>query len=101
MVKIEVKTNLDKAVFEKIAEKYGKEHVKRIATAIYEQSQEACPVRTGDLKQSGYITEKADGYEVGYDADYAAKVDHLPQSELTSGQAHFFTNSVIKVVGGS
>ena len=93
---VDVQLNL-----EPIAEKYGKSGSKDMAEAIFSQSQEACPVRTGDLKRSGYVKETAEGIQVGYAAPYAQYVDHLPQSELESGQPHFFTNTVISLMGGN
>lgn len=95
MVKMDVKANLDKAAFLRVAEKQGKVGTQETAEAIYRRSQEACPVRTGDLKRSGYVKQTEQGAEVGYTAPYAQYVNHMPQSELESGQAHFFTNAVV------
>lgn len=100
MVKVNVAVNLDQKAIKDYAEKIGKNRAQDIAATIYRRSQEACPVRTGDLKESGYVKEIKNGAQVGYSASYAADINQLPQNELASGQAHFFTNAVIKTVGG-
>ena len=94
-----VKANLNKAIFEKVAKEQGKVGAVEIAEKIYDLSQDSCPVDTGNLKESGYVRKTEDGAEVGYSAPYAVYVNHMPQSSLHNGKAHFFTNSVTAVGG--
>lgn len=54
----------------------------RGATIIRRDAQEMCPVVTGNLKSSAYInpSEGGDSVEVGFTANYAAKVHENPNA---------------------
>lgn len=105
MVKITVENNLDKETMMRLAKKYGKSAVQEAAERIYQESQSNCPVKTGALKKSGYITETDDGWEVGYNSNYAEYVDRMPQSWLTrtghGGKERFFSSAVEHYSGGA
>lgn len=105
MVKIEVENNLDKETMMRLCEKYGKSAVQETAERIYAESQEKCPVKTGNLKSSGYVKEVEGGWEVGYNSTYAEYVDRMPQAWLTrtghGGTARFFSGTVEKYSGGA
>ncbi len=105
MVNFKVDMNIEQESFIHIAKDYGKSAAKETAEKIYSESQQNCPVKSGALKQSGYIKDiGADGYEVGYSAEYAEYVDKMPQSWLThtghGGKTHFFSNAVQNNSGG-
>lgn len=51
-------------------------HVREIAEDILAESQRLVPVDSGRLKRSGKVVETDDGFEVVYDAPYAAYVEH-------------------------
>lgn len=62
--------------------------IRQVADAILQDSQAAVPVDTGKLKASGFRDGIGSEYRVGYDADYAAYVEHgtsdtRPQPYLT------------------
>ena len=105
MVKLTILNNLDKAEMERLAKKWGKSAVQQTAEAIYDLSQERCPVDTGVLKASGYVRENEKGYEVGYACEYAQYVDKMPQSYFNraghGGVVHFFSQSTKDVLEGS
>lgn len=50
--------------------------VGKIANAILADSQVTVPVKTGNLKRSGFVHEEGPGtYTIGYEAEYAAAVE--------------------------
>lgn len=100
MLKLTIMGQIDEKKMQEFAEKLGQEATKSISHSIFTKSQYACPVRSGVLKESGYMKEVVNGYEVGYSAAYADEVNARPQSELSSGQAHFFTNAINQTIGG-
>ena len=75
-------------------QEYGKNAMKEIAEKIYSETQARCPVRSGKLKSSGYISETSDGYDVGYTAPYADYVDKMPAQWIKSGSPRFFSEVV-------
>ena len=83
---------LSSSDFKKIAEEFGKEATQKIAQVAYDQSQTRCPVKTGNLKASGYIKPISKGYEVGYSAPYALYVDIRPR--VQSGVPHFLSGTL-------
>ena len=82
------------------AEEIGRVVAGNVAREIYRKSQERCPVNSGKLKGSGSIEPTAKGYDVVYDCDYALLVDSLPQSQMSSGTAHFLSGSFSDVIRG-
>lgn len=49
--------------------------VQDVGAAIFRESQRQVPVRSGELKRSGYVRKLPDGVEVGYRAPYAFAVE--------------------------
>ncbi len=104
---IEVKSEgFDKRQIEAIAENLQKqiEQVlkpleKEVAEEILKEAKKNCPVDTGNLKNSGFVRKKGDGYEVGFGADYAMIVHEQPQSYRENGKRHFLSDAVEKVAG--
>jgi hypothetical protein len=104
MMKFTVQNNLSKAKMQELAKKYGKSAVQETAEHLFQDSQNACPVKSGKLKESGYIKEIGNGYEIGYSADYAQYVDKMPQAWLSrtghGGKTHFLTGAAQRYAGG-
>lgn len=100
MLKYRVFSNLDMKTMKEIAKKQGKSACETIADKIYEESQRDCPVKSGELKASGYIEETKYGWDVGYTVPYAEFVDKMPQKSFnktgSGGKTHFFTAPLMK-----
>ena len=57
--------------------------IRRTGNRIFMKSQMYCPVKTGNLKHSGYIIDIPGGCRIGYNANYAKLVhDGIPFREL-------------------
>lgn len=50
--------------------------IQDVGDAVFRESQRRVPVRTGQLKRSGYSRRLRDGIEIGYRAPYAFAVEH-------------------------
>lgn len=50
--------------------------IQDVGLAIFRESQRQVPVRTGELRRSGYARKLADGIEIGYRAPYAFSVEY-------------------------
>ena len=94
MLKVTVDDNFNTEYLLSLGKEKGKAAVKEIAEKIYAETQSRCPVRSGTLKNSGYITELDEGYEVGYTASYADYVDKIPAQWIKSGSPRFFSEVV-------
>ena len=94
MLKITVDDNFDTQYILFLGKEHGKKAVKETAEKIYAETQSRCPVRSGTLKNSGYITELDEGYEVGYTASYADYVDKIPAQWVKNGSPRFFSEVV-------
>lgn len=96
MLKFSVISKLDMLKMNKLAEKQGKSACDNVAGNIYNESQSNCPIKTGQLKSSGYKIATKTGWDVGYSADYAEIVDKTPQKSLQSGKTHFISSTYKK-----
>ncbi len=65
------------------------EGAKGVGEDLLETAKENCPVKTGNLRNSGYVHVL--GYEVtiGFDAPYAAEVHENLAAQHDSGEAKF------------
>lgn len=71
----------------------------RIALKILDRAQRKVPVDTGFLKSTGYVRRVRDGYEVGYDADYAIYVHEIVENRHPNGgQAKFLEEAFYEVM---
>lgn len=73
----------------------------KTALAILDRAQTKVPVDTGFLKSTGYITQREDGYEVGYSADYAWYVHEMEGANFQVGQAKFLEEAYYEILYGS
>ena len=69
----------------------------KIALAILDRAQTKVPVDTGFLKSTGYVKQLSDGFEVGYDADYAIYVHEMPYKHEV-GQSKFLEDAYYEVM---
>lgn len=56
---------------------------------LLEEARALCPVDTGELAGSGHLEETAEGFDLVFDAPYAAAVHENLETAHTSGQAKF------------
>lgn len=94
MLKVTVDDNFDTEYLLNLGKEKGKAAVKETAEKIFAETQARCPVRSGTLKNSGYIAELEEGFEVGYTASYADYVDKIPAQWIKNGSPRFFSEVV-------
>ena len=56
---------------------FTEELIERFATEVFNASQNAVPVVTGELKNSGTLTKIPGGYQIKYSAPYASLIDGM------------------------
>jgi hypothetical protein len=66
------------------------------ATAILVEAQARCPVRTGELRDSGRVVETADGARIEFTADHAVVVHEDLDLQHAHGQAKFLESALLE-----
>lgn len=80
----------------KVNDKLGAES-KSIAEDILAEAKARCPVETGRLRDSGYIEQTAEGYQVAFSAPYALVVHERPNPR--TGESQFLLKAQEAVCG--
>ena len=78
------------------------ELIEKFATQVYEESQAAVPVVSGELKSSGSINKIANGMKIEYTAPYASLIDgHGQDSTMIyrDGKSFRFPKAPANAVG--
>lgn len=68
-----------------------------IANEILEEAKRLCPVKSGHLKDSGYVRFDGKGFTVGFGAEYAIYVHENMSAKHTIGQAKFLQTALVNV----
>ena len=89
----EVKANLDR-----LAEEYpqaAEDSLYEEAEAIMTLAKEKCPVDTGRLMNTGYVSPPSDGeVELGFGTDYGIYVHERTEANYVTGEAKFLENAI-------
>jgi hypothetical protein len=66
------------------------------ASKGYLMSQEACPIKTGYLKQSGSYAALPNGSKITYSAPYASNIERDQQAGIEHVKGHYVGSNYIK-----
>lgn len=92
-----LKAGLQRAATQGLAATQQEHHQQ--AEQMLEQARGLCPVDTGNLASSGRLETTAEGYEIVFDAPYAAAVHERLDVSHADGQAKFLEQPVVTESG--
>ena len=88
-LRIEIDIYLDEELDDAEADAY-EQAARFLIAACFDESQENCPIRSGDLLQSGYLVETASEAYFGYSAPYAKEAE---EGRGHPGEKYYFEGS--------